>query len=69
MSFYDCTKARVRVESTYSQEFNVKFAVHQGSVPSTLLLAIIVNVITENARRGVINEVVFADDLFLLCCY
>ena len=30
------------------------------------LLAIVVDVITENARRGVLNELLYADDLVLI---
>ena len=30
---------------------------------SPLLLAIVVGVITENERRGVVNELLYADDL------
>ena len=33
MSLYDGTKARMRVGSAYSEEFEVKVGVHQGSVP------------------------------------
>ena len=33
---------------------------------STLLLAIVVDVITENAKRSVINELLHADDLVLM---
>ena len=56
-------QTRVRVGSAYSEEFEVKVGVHQGSVLSPLLFAIVVNVITENARRGVVNELLYADDL------
>ena len=37
-----------------------------GSVLSPLLFAIVVDVITENARRGVVNELLYADDLVLM---
>ena len=60
------TKTRVRVESAYSKEFEVKLGVHQGSVLSPLLLAIVVDVITENTRRGVVNELLYADDLIIM---
>ena len=63
MSLYDDTKTRVRVGSAHSEEFKVKVGVHQGSVLSPLLFAIVVDVITENARRGVANELLYADDL------
>ena len=66
MSLYDNAKTRVRVGSAYSEEFKVKVGVHQGSVLSPLLFAIVVDVITENARRGVVNESLYADDLILM---
>ena len=66
MSLYDGAKTRVRVGSAYSEEFEVKVGVHQGSVLSPLLFAIVVDVITENARRGVVNELLHADDLVLM---
>ena len=38
----------------------------QESVLSLLLFAIVVDVITENARRGVVNELLYADDLVIM---
>ena len=66
VSLYDGAKTRVRVGSAYSQEFKVKVGVHQGSVLSPLLFAIVVDAITENARRGVVNELLYADDLVIM---
>ena len=66
MSLYDGGKTRVRVGSAYSEKFEVKVGVHQGSVLSPLLFAIVVDVITENARRGVVNELLYADDLVIM---
>ena len=66
MSLYDGAKTRVRVGSAYSEEFEVKVGVHQGSVLSPLLFAIVVDVITENARRGVINELLYTDNLVIM---
>ena len=66
MSLYDGAKTRVRVGSAYSEEFEVKVGVHQESVLSPLLFAIVVDVITENAKRGVVNELLYADDLVLM---
>ena len=66
MSFYDGAKTRVMVGSAYSEEFEVKVDVQQGSVLLPLLFAIVVDVITENARRGVIYELLYANDLVLM---
>ena len=66
MSLYNGAKTRVRVESAYSEEFEVKVGVHQGSVLSPLLFAIVVDVITKNAKRGVVNELLYADDLVIM---
>ena len=66
MSLYDGAKTRGRVGSAYSEEFEVKVGVHQGSVLSPLLFAIVVDGITENARRGVVNELLHADDLIIM---
>ena len=33
---------------------------------SPLLFAIVVDVITENARRGVVSELLYVDDLILM---
>ena len=65
MSLCDGAKTRVRVGSAYSEEFEVKVGVHQGFVLSPLLFAIVVNDITENAR-GVVNELLYADDLVFM---
>ena len=66
MSLYDGAKTKVRVGSAYLEEFEVKVGVHQGSVLSPLLFAIVVDVITGNAKRGVVNELLYADDLVLM---
>ena len=66
LSLYDSAKIRVRVGSAYSEKFEVKVGVHQGSVLSPLLFAIVVDVITENATRGVVNELLYADELDLM---
>ena len=49
MSLYDGAKTRMRVGSALSEKFKVKVGVHQGSVLSPPLFAIVVDVITENA--------------------
>ena len=66
MSLHDGAKTRVRVRSIYSKKFQVKVSVHQGSVLSPLLFAIVADIITENARRVMANELLYADDLILM---
>ena len=66
MSLYDGAKTRVREGSEYLEEFQEKVGVHQRSVPSPLLFAIVVDVITENVRKGVVNELLCADDLVIM---
>ena len=66
MSLYDGAKTRMRMGSAYSKEFEVKVGVHEGPVLSPLLFPIVVDVITENARRAVVNKLMFANDLVLM---
>ena len=40
--------------------------VHPGSVLSPLIFAIVVDVVTEHAREGLLNEILYADDLVLM---
>ena len=66
MSLYDGAKTRLRVGSAYSKEIAEKVGVHQGSVLSPLLFAIVVDVITVIAKWGVVNELLHADDLVIM---
>ena len=66
MSLWVGARTRVRVGSTYSEEFEVKVGVHQGSVLSPLLFAMVVDVDTENKRRVVVDKLLYADDLVLM---
>ena len=52
MSLYEGAKTKVRVGSGLSEEFSVKVGVHQGSVLSPLLFAMVTDEVTENARNG-----------------
>ena len=49
----------------YLEEFEVEVGVHQGSVLLPLLFVTVVDVFAEKARRGVGNELLYADDLVL----
>ena len=50
-------KTKVRVASELSEEFLVKVDVHQGSVLSPLLFAIVVGIIMEHLREGLMYKI------------
>ena len=66
MILHEGSKTKVKVGYQISDEFFVAVSVHQGSVLSPLLFAIVVDVLTENAREGLIKEVLCADDSALI---
>ena len=66
MSLYVGAKTRVRNGLELSEEFEVKVGVHQGSVLSPLVFAIVVDVVMESVRNGLMSEMLYADDLVLM---
>ena len=52
MTWYDGAKTTVRVVFAYSEEFEVKVGVHQGSVLLPLLFAIVVHLL-QKMQEGV----------------
>ena len=56
----------VRVGEGYSEEFEVKVGVHQGSVLSPLLLIIVLEALSREFRSGVPWEDLYADDLVII---
>ena len=54
------------MRSELCEKFLVHVGVHQPSVLSPELFEIAVNLITENAREGLMNEILHADDLALM---
>ena len=66
MSLYEGSKMKVKVGSEFSKEFDVTVGVHQGSFLSPLLFAIVVDVVTENVKEGLMKEVLYVDDMVLL---
>ena len=65
MCCYEGAKKWVRVGLELSEEFEVKDGVHQGSVLSSLFFAIMVDVIVENVRNGLMSGMLYTDDLVL----
>ena len=66
MSLYEGSKTKFKVGSEFLKEFYVAAGVHQRSVLSPLLFAILVDVVTENAREGLMKVVLYADNLVLI---
>ena len=66
VSLYEGPKMKVKVGFEFSKEFYVAVSVHQGSVLSPLLLAIVVDVVTKNSREGLMKGVLYTDDLVLI---
>ena len=54
------------MDSELSEEFEAKVWMHQGSVLSPFLFAVVVDVVTEFASEGALSELLCADDLVLM---
>ena len=63
MRLYEEANTRVRVDS---EEFDVDAGMHQESVLSPFLFALVVDVVTEFARENVLSELLYVDDVFLM---
>ena len=66
MSMYKEAKTRVQVEGGHSEEFDVGVDVHQESVLSPFLFSIVLDVLSEDGRKGTLYELLYADDLVLM---
>ena len=66
MSLYEDSRTKVRVGSGTSDEFGIRVGRHQRSVLPPQIFAIVVDVVTEHAREGLLNEILYADDLVLM---
>lgn len=66
MRLYEGARTCVRVDSELSEPFAVKVGVHQGSVLSPLLFITVMDVLSEGVRRGLLFELLYADDLVII---
>lgn len=64
-SMYENAKSKVHIGSKLSNEFEVKVGVHQGSVLSPLLFAIVMEAISREFRLSCPWEILYADDLVI----
>ena len=65
MNLYKDAKTRVPVGNGYSEDLNVSVSVHQGSVLSPFLFATVLDVLSEEGRKGDLYGLLYADDLVL----
>ena len=65
MSMYKGAKTRVKVGGGHSKEFDVGVGVHQGSVLSPFLFSIVLDVLSEDGRKGAFL-LLYADDLVFM---
>ena len=66
METYQNCKTAVRTIDGLSREFEIGVGLHQGSVLSPLLFAVIIDVLSEHLRAENLWELLFADDLAIM---
>ena len=66
MEMYTNIQTSVKVEYTSSEPFNVKVAVHQGSILSSFVFVLVMDEVTKDIREGVVQEMLHADDVVLV---
>ena len=54
------------MEYTRSDSFDVKVGVHQGSILSPLLCALVMDEETKDITEGVVKEMLYVDDIVLV---
>ena len=65
-AMYANPRSSVRVNSSYSESFDVKVGVHQGSVLSPLLFIIVLEALSLEFKVGCPWELLYADDLVII---
>ena len=63
---YSNARGCVRVGERYSEEFEVKVGVHQGSVLSPVLFIVVLEALSREFLCGVSWEDLYADDLVII---
>ena len=65
-AMYVNARSQVRVNGSFSDPFDVKVGVHQGSVLSPLLFIIVLEALSREFRTSSPWELLYADDLVIL---
>ena len=65
MKMYKEVQSQMKVEGEDSKEFAVRVGIHQRSVLSPFIFAVMMDVVTEVANEG--HALIYADDLVLIC--
>ena len=65
MSLYKGARTKMKVGTHLSEVLEVNVDVHQESVLSPLLFAIVVDVVTNEIKEGMLQEILYANDLVL----
>ena len=66
MKMYEEVLSQVKMEGEASKEFTVRVGIHQGSILSPFIFAVVMDVVTEEvAKEG--HALMYADDLVLIC--
>ena len=66
MALYTEACTIVKTDAGLSERFDVKVGLHQGSVLSPLLFAVVMDVISSEARSGLPSVFLYADGLVLM---
>ena len=65
-AMYNGAKSKVRVNGSYSNEFEVKVGVHQGSVLSPLLFIMVLEALSREFHTSFPWELLYVDDFVLI---
>ena len=67
MSLHEGAKKRFRMDSVLSNHFEVKEGMHQSFVMSPFPLEAMANVVNEFAEEGALSQLLYADNVFMIC--
>ena len=64
-TIYRGARTVVRTRSGKTEAFEIKVGLHQGSALSPFLFAVVMDVLSEDVRRDMLWDLLFADDLVI----